>query len=174
MSKSSKKQIRKDEKKVIARLQTNARESINIIAKKCDFSRQKVWRIMKRLEKNKTIWGYSAVVDDKKLDVKRYLMLIKSSPKPVNSLVDKISDLTLFKKGKKIGIDVQSGGFIHGNYDWVLVFTAKDTKHAKKFSELLLNEYSSIINKIDIMEYIFPIKKYGIMNPEVNKLQELF
>lgn len=174
MPKSSKQQIDKDEKKVIAELQINARESTDKIAKKCGFSRQKIWRIIKRLEKNKTIWGYCTVVDDKKLDVKRYLMLIKSSPKPVNDLIDKISDLTLLNKGKEMGINVQSGGYIHGNYDWVLVFTAKNTKHAKKFSELLFNEYSSIINKIDIMEYIFPIKKYGITNPEVNKLQELF
>ena len=53
MPKNSKKQIDKDEKKVIAELQNNARESIDKIAQECGFSRQKVWRIMKRLEKNK-------------------------------------------------------------------------------------------------------------------------
>ena len=58
MAKTSKKQIEEDERKIISELQKNAKESIDIIAKKCGFSRQKVWRIIKRLEKNKTIWGY--------------------------------------------------------------------------------------------------------------------
>ena len=174
MPKKSKKQTDEDEKKVIAQLQKNPRESINEIAKKCGFSRQKVWRILNKFEKDKTIWGYNVVTDDKKLDVKRYIMLIKSSPKAVNSLVDKISNLTLQKMGGEIGIDVESGGYVHGKYDWTLVFTARDIKHAKIFSELLLKEFSPIINKVDILEYIFTIKKYGVVNPEINKLGELF
>ena len=51
MPKSSKTQIDKDEKKVIHELQKNAKESIDTIALRCNFSRQKVWRIIKRLEK---------------------------------------------------------------------------------------------------------------------------
>ena len=57
MSKSSREQIDDDEKKVLWQLRRNSKESIDAIAKKCRFSRQKVWRIIKRLEKNKTIWG---------------------------------------------------------------------------------------------------------------------
>ena len=56
MPKSSKEQIDLDEKKVVSELQRNSKESIDVIAKRCGFSRQKVWRIIKRLEKNKTIW----------------------------------------------------------------------------------------------------------------------
>ena len=56
MPKSSKDQIDADEKKIIKELQKNSKESIDKIAKKCGFSRQKVWRVIKRLEKNKTIW----------------------------------------------------------------------------------------------------------------------
>ena len=66
MAKVSAKQIDIDERKVIAALQSNAKESIDVIAKQCGFSRQKVWRIIKRLEKNRTIWGYHAVVDSER------------------------------------------------------------------------------------------------------------
>jgi len=52
MAKSSKKQIYEDELKVIAELQKNAKESIDVISKKCGFSRQKTWRIIKGLEGN--------------------------------------------------------------------------------------------------------------------------
>jgi DNA-binding Lrp family transcriptional regulator len=47
MPKSSAQQRIKDEKKIIGVLQSNAHESIDVIAKKCGFSRQKVWRIIK-------------------------------------------------------------------------------------------------------------------------------
>ena len=66
MAKSSKKQIYEDELKVIVELQKNAKENIDIISKKCGYSRQKVWRIIKRLEEDKTIWGYTAVVKEEK------------------------------------------------------------------------------------------------------------
>lgn len=174
MPKKSNKQIEKDEKKVINELQTNARESINVIAQKLGMSRQKVWKIIKKLEKNKTIWGFCTILDDKKLNLNRYLMLIQSSPKPIFNLIDKISNLPLQMKGKEIGINIQSGGFINGIYDWVIVFTAKDMNHANKFKELLLKEYSSILTKVVIMEYIFQIKLSEIENPDVKKLKDYF
>jgi len=60
MAKNSKKQIEEDEIKVIAELQKNSNENIGTIAKKCGFSRQKAWRIIKRLEKSQHAWLRSA------------------------------------------------------------------------------------------------------------------
>ena len=51
MPKTSKEQIADDEKKIIRELQKNSKENIDKIAKRCGFSRQKAWRIIKRLEK---------------------------------------------------------------------------------------------------------------------------
>ena len=47
MPKSSKTQIDADEKKFLKILQQNTDDSIENIAKRCGFSRQKVWRIKK-------------------------------------------------------------------------------------------------------------------------------
>ena len=79
MAKSGKKQICEDEEKVIAELQKNARESIKKIAENCDFSYQKVGRIIHNLEENKKIWGYYAVADNEELNLNRYIILIKRS-----------------------------------------------------------------------------------------------
>jgi DNA-binding Lrp family transcriptional regulator len=68
MAKSSVKQIELDEKRILDELAKNANKSINDIAEKCGFSRQKVWRVIHNLEKNHTIWGYVAVVDQEKLN----------------------------------------------------------------------------------------------------------
>ncbi|PNX45874.1 MAG: transcriptional regulator, partial [Thermoplasmata archaeon M11B2D] len=88
MAKSSKKQIDQDEKRVIEQLQRNSNESIDKIAKTCGFSRQKVWRIIKRLENNKTIWGYTAIPDKEKQGVHHYIMLIKRSNEPAADIID--------------------------------------------------------------------------------------
>ena len=174
MPKSSKKQTSEDEKKLLKILQKNSGVSIESIAKKCGFSKQKVGRIKKRLEKNKTIWGYSAVVDDEKLDVKRYMMLFKKSTQPTGDAINKIINLTVQQKSEQIGVDILSGGYLHGKYDWVVIFTAEDIINAKKLGEILLTEYPKMISEVEIIEYVFTLKEGGIVNPEIEKIREFF
>jgi DNA-binding Lrp family transcriptional regulator len=174
MAKSSKKQIDQDEKRVIEQLQRNSNESIDKIAKTCGFSRQKVWRIIKRLENNKTIWGYTAIPDKEKQGVRHYVMLIKRSNEPANDIIDTIIDG--FKKyaGKNLGIFVQTACMLQGEYDVLLSFTAKDIIVAKRFTEFIKKKYSSYINNIVMLEDIFSIRISGMMNPKVDDLKEFF
>jgi len=174
MPKSSKKQIDEDEKKIIAELQKNSKESIDKIAKRCGFSRQKVWRVIKRLEKNKTIWGYNVVVDDEKLNQKSYIMLIKRSSKPIGDFTDKLIEDFKEECTKKLGINVCYNCYLHGHFDWMVCFSAKDIKVAKKFSESINASYSEFISEIYMMENIFPIKTCGILNPGIKKFKEFF
>ena len=174
MPKSSRKQIDDDEKKVIAELEKNSKESIDKIAKKCNFSRQKVWRIIKRLEKNKTIWGYHAVIDNEKINMKNYIMLLKRTNEPIGASIDKILKDSLDQIGEQVGVNVQVNSYLHGIYDWMFCFTAEDIRHAKKFSEILTCEFSKYISEIHILEEIFPLRKCGSVNPNMEKLKEYF
>ena len=104
MAKNSAKQIQQDEKRIIDELSKNANKSINDIAKTCGFSRQKVWRTVNNLEKNNTIWGYSTIVDEEKLDKKSYIMLVKRTNKPVSEVIkNKIIKREFVNLVKKIG-----------------------------------------------------------------------
>jgi DNA-binding Lrp family transcriptional regulator len=174
MAKSSRKQIDQDEKRVIEQLQRNSNESIDKIAKTCGFSRQKVWRIIKRLENNKTIWGYTAIPDKEKQGVRHYIMLIKRSNEPIGTVVGDIIDG--FKKyaGKNIGIFVQTGCMLHGEYDMMLCFTAKDIGVAKRFTEFINKKYSAYIKDIMMLEDIFSIKISGMINPKIDELKEFY
>ncbi|MCK5261822.1 MAG: Lrp/AsnC family transcriptional regulator [Thermoplasmatales archaeon] len=174
MPKSSKKQIDEDDKTFLKMLQKNSGDSPENIAKKCGFSRQKVWRIKKRLEKDKTIWGYPAVVDDEKFDVTRYIMLVKRSSKPIGDAINKMINPTFQKKGEEVGVNIISGGYLHGKYDWVIIFTAEDIKNAKKLGEILFTEYPQMIKEVEIMEYVFTFKEGGMENPEMKKMLEFF
>ncbi len=174
MAKVSSKQIDIDEKKVIEQIQKNAKESIDKIAEKCGFSRQKVWRIIKRLEKNKTVWGYHAVIDNEKIGLKSYILLLKRSNVAVDKSLDKLILDTSEEIGKKIGINVLGSYYLHGTFDWIFCFTAEDIKHAKKFGEIINRDYSKYVSEIQIMEKIFTAKKCGSINPNINKLKDFF
>ena len=172
MAKSSKKQIYEDELKVITELQKNGKENIESIARKCGFSRQKVWRIIKGLEKDKTIWGYTAVVNEEKQGLKTYTILIKRTTLPIDEkLADKIISRQLEKSASEIDIKIENSVFTHGTFDWVICFKAKDMKHAKKFSEIVNKVYWGYIGEVHMMEVLFPIRTQGILNPDIKKLK---
>ena len=173
MPKRSKKQIESDETIILKELEKNANKSINEIAKKCGFSRQKVWRIIKRLEKNNTIWGYVTIVDDEKQDLHSYILLIKRSSQPLsNELLENITKRKIENNAKKLGIIIESSFYANGVYDWIICFTAEDIKQAKKLCESLNVLYEGHITDVQLLEKMFTIKKCGIVNPEIEKIKE--
>jgi len=175
MPKKSKSEIFEDEKKVMRALQKDARQSIDILAKNCGFSRQKVWRIMKRLEDQKIIWGYHAVVEDETFNHSRYYVLIKRTPQFVNDkTLNIITTRELKERMNDMDIVLEDSCFIHGPYDWLLSMTAKDIRQIKKFTETFNKLFKDYVQKIDILEVIFPIEKAGIQNPNVEDFKNIF
>jgi len=172
MAKNSYDKIKKDEKTVINEFQHNARENIENIGKKCGFSRQKVLRIIKKLEKEKKIWGYSAIIDNEEFDLKRYLILIRRSTEPIDDAISKIIELTLHEKGKKIDVVIEGSSYLYGRYDWMLIVTAKDITNVKKFCNILEKEYRNVISEVHILEELFSVTRNGITNPNIEKLRD--
>ncbi len=173
MSKSSKNQMDQDEKRVLSELVKNSNKNIETIAQLCRFSKQKTWRIIKRLEAKELIWGYTAIFDEEKMGLKHFMVLIKRSMKRLDeTTIDIIVSRKLEDLIKDIGITIESSSYTHGDYDWVLTFTAKDIIHAKKFSDSLLVLHPGSIEKISIIETLMFIKKHYILNPEKSRLKE--
>ena len=175
MPKTSKEQIKKDERKIISLLQSDAGQSIDSIAKKCGFSRQKVWRIIKRLEENGTIWGYTAVTDNTKNEVKRFIVLIKRTAQPVDKdMVKKIIERDIEKMAKKANLEInlENSYFVNGVYDWVISFTAKNLTEAKKFGEKMNMAYDGYIAELQLLEEVFPVKTQGILNPNLEEFKK--
>jgi DNA-binding Lrp family transcriptional regulator len=175
MAKNSYKQIIEDEKKIIEQLLQNANKSINEIAKSCGFSRQKVWRIIKNLEKSNIIWGYTAVIDEAKQSRGCYQVLIKRTNQPISKKVlDTIISRELVKSSEKMGIRMNSSVYTNGIYDWVITFVARDVKEAKRFVERLNILFEGYVSEIQLLEAMFSVQKGGIENPEKEKLRNLF
>jgi len=174
MAKTSKKQIMVDEKKVIQQLQRNAMENLDLFAKKCGFSRQKVWRIIKNLEENKSIWGYTAIIDPEYLQKKHYVLLMKRNAQKINQkIIDILLSRELDDSVTKLGISIETSSYLHGEYDWIATFLAPDIIAAKRFSELVKTTYPETFEKIDLLETLFDIKRQNIINPNASQLRNI-
>lgn len=173
MSKSSKDQMNQDEKKVLAEVVKNANKNIETIARLCGFSKQKTWRIIKRLEAKEMIWGYTAIFNEEKMGLKHFMLMVKRSMKRLDqTTIDKIISRKLEDIIKEADITIESSWYVHGEYDWIITFTAKDIIQAKKFSDLLITFHPGVIEKITILETLIFIKKHYILNPDKEKLEE--
>jgi Lrp/AsnC family transcriptional regulator, leucine-responsive regulatory protein len=173
MPKVSKVQIDKDEKKILAELQKNSNESIDTLAKRCGFSRQKVWRSIKGLEQKKLIWGYTAILDEMKNDARHYTLLIKRTPQQLmEKTINIITSRRLEEIILEIGVTIESSYYTHGDYDWILTFTAQNIIQAKKFCESVLNLHPGVIDKTVLLETLFMVKDHHILNPDPSKLKE--
>jgi DNA-binding Lrp family transcriptional regulator len=174
MPKSSQSQISEDEKKILTELQKNSNQSIDTIAHLCGFSRQKVWRSIKRLEQEHVIWGYTAIIDEEKQDRKSFVVTIKKTNTPLDEKTARvIATPYLQELALKEGIIIENSLYTHGAYDWVIIFTADDLRQAKRFSELLYVTYPGYIAKVDLMETLFWTRKQRIFNPEAKKFKDL-
>ncbi len=174
MAKSSKEQLAKDDRKILSELQKNSNESIDTIAKHCGFSRQKVWRTIKQLEKNHMIWGYTAIIDDGKVGQKHFTLLMKRKQKGFEEEVVETLLLRSFESSmSKMGIIIETSSYVHGEYDWITTFTASGLKQAKQFCNQINQSYPDVFERFVLIETLFDIRKQHILNPDVNKLREL-
>ena len=173
MSKSSRDQIVKDEKKILSELVKNSNEKIETIAKHCGFSRQKTWRFIKQLEAKGLIWGYTAIFNEEKIGRTHFMLMVKRTTKQLEEkTIDKIVSRKLEDLVEELGITIENSSYVHGEYDWVLTFTAEDIKQAKKFSDSLVALHPGVIEKITIMQTLMFIRKQYILNPDKKKLKE--
>ncbi len=175
MPKNSTEQVKKDEKKILDFLENNANKNLNDIAKSLGFSRQKIWRIIKKLEEKNVIWGYNAVINPKYLDKKDFLLIIKRSNKAVNSsIIKKAIDEEFINDLNIIGVKLIDSLYTNGFFDWILYFSAPDIKNAKHFLDYLNKNYEGFVSESHLIEVIFPMTKCGKSNPEIDKLGNFF
>ena len=175
MPKNSIKQIEQDEKKILNELRKNANKSVNDIAEKCKFSRQKVWRVIKNLEKNHTIWGYTAVLDEEKLGKRSFVLLIKRSNKPMKKeILEKMSRKDFIKRVEALGVESLMHMYMNGVYDWLIYFNANDIRIAKNYVEELTRVYEGHISEIILQEVMFTAQNSGITNPNIEHINDFF
>ena len=175
MPKHSRDNVKEDIKRIVDELKLNAKDSLNNLAEKLNFSRQKIWRIITKLEKEKKIWGYTTVVDDKAFGYQQYFILIKRSNVPASEkILEIITSREVKNKLSEIDISIVGSYYVHGEYDWVIIVNAKDIQQVKNTVEIFYKKLRNFISKVNILEVLFPLEKCGIENPSSEDIQEFF
>ncbi|HVQ00687.1 MAG TPA: Lrp/AsnC family transcriptional regulator [Candidatus Thermoplasmatota archaeon] len=174
MVKSRKDQREQDEIKLLHELVRNSKENLDTIAKRCRFSRQKTWRLMKELEKNKLIWGYSAIFDEQKIGLQHFILMLKRNPIGLTkNEKSRIIGREIEDVAKKYGMSIECSAFIHGEYDWMVTCLAPDIKNVKKFTDEMIQKYPGFLENLSIMQTLLFFTKNYILNPERAKLNDL-
>lgn len=172
MVKNSDEPLTKDEIQVLNLLEQHAKESIDEIAKKCGFSRQKAWRIVKHLEERKIIWGYATVTDENAKNLEHFIVLVKT--KNVR-FKDDIKKEMIFKRIDDPFSDlvkIENIYVTHGICDFVFTFYSINLISAKKFVDKAFQKYFEYIKEYTLIEIMYPLRKQGLKNPQINKLVE--
>ena len=173
MGKQSKDKMEEDEKKLLYALVKNAKVNIEAMAKYSGFSRQKVTRMIKQLEEKMLIWGYTTIFDEQKLGENHFILLLKRTSKPLkketaDTIISRRSEDIL----KNIGGTIETTAYVHGEYDWMVTFTAKDIMEAKLYANTLIALHPSEIKETSLLQTMMFVKKQYILNPDREKLRE--
>jgi DNA-binding Lrp family transcriptional regulator len=155
-----------DDFKVIDVLRTQAKAPLAEIARQCGFTQQKVSRIIAKLEKNKVIWGYSAVIDDEACGLHHFYMLLKRNGKVLSETTRKEIEVERVEKlsAPDQRIIIENIQAVNGAYSVVFSFLAEDVTSARKFSNYFNKKYGEYFTEIVVMEDILTIRRQGQRN----------
>jgi DNA-binding Lrp family transcriptional regulator len=153
-------------------LEQHSKDSIDEITKRCGFSRQKVWRIIKDLEKKKIIWGYTAITDEDPRDLKHYILLVKRNTFPFDESLKKEIIFEKLDAYAPDSVKIENIFFTHGSFDVVLTFYAADLINAKKFIQIAFKKFEKYIGDYLLLETLVPVRKQGLKNPQIKNLTQ--
>ena len=112
-----------------------------------------------------------------KLGFGTYLLLIKTYPNlNPEEVINRIKDYVGQESYSWFpDASVLFSIFLHGHYDWAVIFFAKDLIKAKKAVSLLMMEHKDLIDEYLLEEVLFQIKAVGKTNPDIDEeLERIF
>lgn len=176
MAKTSRKKLKEDRNKILRSLVKDSNQNLDVLASTNNCSRQKIWRIIKELEKT-VIWGYTVVFSKEAIEMNSYILTIKFNNELSNSphRMEKIQQ-TISRELEKNVKDVHLDSFfyVHGPYDFILRITAKNIRKAVKVKKFIFDGIGEIIKDITISEVLFPLVEGSIKNPQIEKFKTFF
>jgi len=126
----------------------------------------------KELEADHTIWGYTTVIDESKLNHVLYVAQFKTQPiskEFADLIIKRLTTEAPSEEGVRI-IDIL---YMNGDYDVIIKFSAPDHVTARKYYENLRNTYKNFFRgDPSLSDVNFPLVKDGKLNPELEKLYD--
>jgi len=162
------------EDKILEELQKNCRLNLDEIGKRCGCSRYKVGRFIKKLEDNNIILGFSAIINPNKSNHKHFVLLLKRTTLPIEEeILNKLPLVSGSDILPDIKINLEDTYYVHGDFDWVVTFTAEDISYAKDFCNKILKYFNKYVEQIELLETIGPIRKNGFRIKQSDKVTKI-
>jgi len=165
------KEIGKDDP-VLRQLLRDPTQSINEMTKKLKLYRQKIWRRKKRLEEDHVIWGYTAVIDESKLNHVTYLVVMKMKPM-TKELADIMLKRIIMGEPSKQHVRIIDVLYLNGEFDWLIRFSAPDHATARRYYDSIRISYQDfLLERPSLVDVNFALVKEGKVNPDIKQLYE--
>jgi len=107
-------------------------------------------------------------------DFKHYVLLVKRNTVPFDAsfkkelIFDKLDDYLPDL------VKIENIYLTHGSFDGVVIFYAVDLINAKKLIQEISKKIGKHFEVFLLLETLFPMRKQGLKNPQMNKLVEYF
>ena len=135
-------------------------------------NRQRIWRQKRALEGANVIWGYSAVVDESKLEQVLYLVMMKLRPMD-RGLVDLITGRLRKSEPRRQDVRLINLLYVSGEFDLIAMFSAPDHVTARRYYDSLRVSYREfLLEKPVIVDVNFSLIRQGKTNPELGRLED--
>lgn len=142
------------------------------IANKLGSYRQRIWRKKRRLEEDNVIWGYTAIVDDNKMNHVLYIVLLKLKPMS-SELANLIVQRMIKDKPRRENVRLINSLYLNGEYDWIVMFSAPNHAMARRYYDSLRLSYEEyLIEKPVIVDVNFSVVREGKVNPKIEELHD--
>jgi DNA-binding Lrp family transcriptional regulator len=147
-------------------------QGMSKIAEKTKMHRRTAWQIQKELEKDNTIWGYTTVIDEQKIDNVIYVAQFRI--KPMNKdFVDLVIKRLTMGEPTEEGVRIIDMFYMNGDYDVLIKFSAPDHATARKYHETLRTVYKNhFLETPRVSDVNFLLVQEGKLNPELEKLYD--
>lgn len=170
MSKTGQNGKKNESDDILEALLDDPTKSVREIAKDLNTYRQKVWRRKKKLEDEHVIWGYTAVIDEMKLNNVRFLILMKTRPMS-EGLAELMTNRVAKGEPRKQGVRLINLCYVNGEFDWILIFSAPDHSIARRYYDTLRLLYDEFLLEKPLMVNVdFCMVADGKTNPDLKQI----
>jgi len=173
---TSKKQIKNDEERVAHLLLRDPSMDAVTIAKKCGLSKQKVWRIIRKMEERGVIFSHPASLNLKNFGKRSFLILFERSTKVVDDeLIKQMTQPELLDELEKedIAAWVEDSYYLSGGYDWAIIITVDEHKDLIRFIEHWRKYYGEYFSRVIHSEIMWVATRNSIRNPNTTEISEI-
>jgi DNA-binding Lrp family transcriptional regulator len=162
------------EKAVIQGILNNARKTNKEIAKEIGITRQTVSKIIKKLENDGRIWGYSTIMEPELLENHFYLVFIKIKEDfDVSEMLKKFTESDTMIKGERFNFRYTA--YLHGKYNFISCLHAPDIIEAERIVNKIVAPYRKYISDLHIHQSLITFRRMGFSNPNLeNEINEFF